>query len=920
MLTIKNINAAVAKTYFEKGYYEQGRWFGKGAAQLNLTGEIKDHTPYNNLLDGLSPDGTEPLMGRSVEPEKHRAAIDCTFNAPKSVSLQALVGGDERLIEAHRKAVNQTLELMESRYAQTRIVEKGQPRRVVNTGKMQIAQFDHIETRDLDPHIHTHCVVMNVTPLADGRWRSLHNDAIYRQQKFLGMVYQHNLALEVQKLGYQVVAKGHGQFEIAGYQEKDLESFSKRRQAILAAAGENATVEQRNRAWGNTRVKKENVSPDELKTRWEQEAQELGLNFVTPHQDPVTSPTTITQKTLADAVEHCSERGVAFRQEDLEKFLLDEAQPVALSQLHETIAGHPELIKITEPTETRYTTQSALQRELATIRLMQEGKGQDISILSDDEITKALEPIPLTKGQHGAIATALSTNDQVIAWQGVAGAGKTYALNHFSQLVQAQGYVIKGFAPSAEAAKVLEKEVGIEANTVASLLCSHPPKTIELKQIWIIDEAGLLSAKAAYDLLKRVKSENAKVLLVGDTRQLSAVEAGNPFKSLQSAGMTTAFMNQSLRQRTPELQIAVDLIAKGEIDTGFERLDEANCLQEVAEEEKIAKIVADYLAIPQAEREKTLVLAGTNRERLAITQGIRQGLHREGQLGQSVSLTQLKTKDLTQVQMRYTHHIEIGDLVMPTFNYKKRQLTKGQLYEVIAKDTDSLTLKDQQGNTLTVDPLFEKALYSHSNISIAKGDYLKWTKNNNEKGRRNGQTFQVKVIEGTQAVIESGDGQQDTLDLSQPQHLDYALVSTTYSAQGKTAERVLISADNTIGKESFYVAISRVKSELKLYTTDKENLLELAKNSRAKENPLELLRSQEKVKFQPKAKVLEMRVSGDSQSLDSFGQVVSKSVIETPFPEAQQPNETVSPLTEKLIDERQQEQPPTQSPISINLG
>lgn len=925
MLTIKNINAAVAKTYFEKGYYEQGRWFGKGAAKVNLTGEIKDHTPYNNLLDGLSPDGIEPLMGRSVEPSKHRAAIDCTFNAPKSVSLQALVGGDERLIEAHRKAVNQTLELMESRYAQTRIVEKGQPRRVVNTGKMEIAQFDHIETRDLDPHLHTHCVVMNVTPLEDGRWRSLHNDAIYRQQKFLGMVYQHHLALEVQKLGYQVVAKGHGQFEIAGYREQDLESFSKRRQAILAAAGENATVEQRNRAWGNTRVKKENVSPDELKARWQQEAQALNLEFVTPQQTPVNHQTTINQKTIADAILNCSERGVAFSQEDLEKFLLDEAQPVALSQLTETISQHPELIKIAEPTQTRYTTQSALIRELATIREMQQGKGKDRSILSDDEIPRALEPIPLTEGQHEAISTALSTTDRVIAWQGVAGAGKTYALNHFRQLAIQKGYVIKGFAPSAEAAKVLTDEVGIEANTVASLLCSKPPEQIEAKQIWIVDEAGLLSAKAAYDLLKRAAAENARVLLVGDTRQLSAVEAGNPFKSLQNAGMTTAFMNQSLRQRTPQLQIAVDLIARGEIDTGFERLDEANCLIEVAEEEKIAKIVADYLAIPKAEREKTLVLAGTNRERLAITQGIREGLHREGQLGQSVSLTQLKTKDLTQVQMRYTHHIEIGDLVMPTFNYKKRQLTKGQLYEVIAKDANTLTLKNSTGNIATVDPLFEKAVYSHSQIEIAEGDYLKWTKNNKEKDRRNGQTFRVKAIEGTQAVIESSDGQQDTLNLNQPQHLDYALVSTTYSSQGKTAERVLISADHTIGKESFYVAISRVKSDLKLYTTERENLLLLAKISRAKENPLELLRSLEKSKS--KAKVLELEADG-KKNVNLVAQTQTSSVIETSFPEVIQSADTVTlesqellnlSINKKPVDEPNQEQLPTSKSISASL-
>lgn len=845
MLTIKNINASQAKTYFEKGYYENGRWFGSGAAQLNLTGEIKDHTAYNNLLDGHSPDGTKRLMGKKIDPSRHRAAIDCTFNAPKSVSLTALVADDERLIEAHRKAVNQTLELMESRYAHTRVLKKGQPRSVINTSSLVISQFDHIETRDLDPHLHTHCVVMNVTPDKAGKWRSLHNDAIYRKQKLLGMVYQHNLANYVQKLGYQVISKGKGQFEIAGYAQKDLEQFSKRRQRILASVGEDSTAEQRNLAWSNTRVKKEVVLPEELKEKWKKEALQLGITFVTPSPTSVENHPKNSQKNITDAIAHCSERTVAFRQEDLEKFLLDEAIPIDISKLDLEIAAHPELIKITEPTQTRYTTQKALQRELATIRGMREGKGTEQKILSETEIAAALQSISLTEGQLEGITTAITTTDKIIAWQGVAGAGKTYALNHFTQIAQSQGYVIKGFAPSAEAAKVLGDEVGIFANTVASLLCSKPPNKIEAKQIWVVDEAGLLSASAAHDLLQRASDENARVLLVGDTRQLSAVEAGNPFKSLQAAGMTTAFLNQSLRQRTPSLQIAVDLIAKGEIETGFARLESADCLIEVTEEEKIKRIVADYLLLSPVEREKTLVLAGTNAERYCITGGIRQGLKNEGVLRETATITQLKSKEGTKVQMSYTHHFEIGDVVMPVFDYKKRRLKKGQLYEVIDKNADTLTLSDEKGNKFTVDPAFEKAVYERLIIEIATGDLLKWTKNNREQGRRNGQTFTVKAIEGTTARVEYKDGKLDTINLNEPQHLDYGLVSTTYSSQGKTAERVLMSADNTIGKESFYVAVSRVKYDLKLYTTDKENLLSKALSTRAKENPLELLRQQE---------------------------------------------------------------------------
>ncbi|NJO94491.1 MAG: AAA family ATPase [Hydrococcus sp. RM1_1_31] len=552
--------------------------------------------------------------------------------------------------------------------------------------------------------------------------------------------------------------------------------------------------------------------------------------------------TLATRQNLDDAIAHCSERAVAFKQEDLEKFILCEGKPMDVTKIESAIVKSQELLRVPEQDKVRFTTQKALQRELFTIRMMQQGKDTVEAITDPDTVEALLDRQSLTVGQKEAIATALTTTDQFIAWQGVAGAGKTYALNQFKKLAKPNGYLIKGFAPSAEAAKILASEVGIETNTVASLLCSKSPNQIEQKQIWIIDEAGLLSAASAYELLQRARSENARVILVGDIRQLSAVEAGNPFKSLQQAGILTARLEQSLRQRSPHLQVAVDLIASGEIEKGFARLDESSCIEQLSsEEEKIERIAEDYLAIAPEQRDDTLVLAGTNYERLSITQRIREGLKAEGSLGLSTNLTQLKAKDLTSVQMKYVHNFEIGDMVMPIKSYKKRGLEKRRLYQVVEKTLDTLTLRDENGMTYRVDPNFEKAIFTPMEIEIASGDRLRWTKNDRDKQRTNGQEFRVMKIEKATATIQYADGTQENLDLTEPLHLDYALVSTTYSSQGKTANRVLIAADHTVATESFYVAVSRVKDELKIYTTDKAEILEKACISKAKENPLEIL-------------------------------------------------------------------------------
>jgi|GEM_PF-207367 len=849
MLTAANVSSEMAVKYFVKNYYHQGksRWSGLGAEKLGLSGAIDNEQVFKNVISGLTPDGTEQLNARVLKPDERRAALDCTFSAPKSVSLMALVGGDERLIAAHHQALKEVIALMERRYACTRVTQNNGRHRE-NTGNLVVAQFDHIESRDLDPHLHTHCLVMNTTQTNDGQWMSLVNNEIFANKKFLGMAYQTYLAREVQKLGYEVEPRKHGQFDIKGFLEEDLEAFSKRRQQIIALSGANSTWAEREKVWDSTRQRKQKISEDELKTLWHQEAAALGITFVQPGVSRTEQgDEVVEQKSLIDAlnnaIAHLSERNVAFRQEDLEKFILEERLATDVTAIEPLIREHQELISLPGLTD-QFTTMTAMRRELATIDLMQQGQGKVNPISQREVVESLLEKTLLNQGQRQAVELAALTQDQFIAWQGVAGAGKTFALKELKAIATDAGYTIIGFAPSSAAAKVLSEELEIQSETVARLLVSEPLSEIEPNQIWIVDEAGLLSAKDAHALLQRATLLQARVILVGDTRQLSAVEAGNPFKSLQQAGIKTAHLNESLRQKDPQLKLAVDLIADGRIEAGFEHLLANGSILQVDSESKIEQIANDYIVGTPEQRIKTLVLAGTNVERLALTQAIRGKLKDEGTLGEAATITQLQAKNLTKVQMRFAHNFEIGDVIMPTRDYKRRGLEKGKLYEVVGQNTDKLTLQGDNGQVLEVDTAFEKAVYQSHQIEIAVGDQLQWKKNDRKLGRRNGQEFTVTGIDLNIVHIKYADERTECISLAKAQNLDYALVSTTYSSQGKTADRVLISADFTIGQESFYVAASRARHELKIYTEDPTRLVELAQQSKAKENALELLRKQ----------------------------------------------------------------------------
>jgi conjugative relaxase-like TrwC/TraI family protein len=875
MLSFCNVSAAQAEHYYEKDdYYSResapqspSYWAGKGATSLGLSGSVAPET-FVDLLHGLAPEGTY-LLGRWVDPDQHRAATDYTFSAPKSVSIAALVQQDDRILTAHTTAVTTALAVLEKRYAQTRVsTDKGRQR--MTTGNLIAAVFPHNTSRELEPQIHSHCVVINATQLPDGQWQSFSNEEVVQNQKLLGQIYQNELAHELKQIGYEIEPKTNGQFELAGYSKELLQAFSTRRQQIEdliktwesegtpildnngnPIASQSARYEAANLR--SRKAKPASMSREKLQRGWTAYLQLKGIELPnlpgyslnqSPAQLtlPFNLPSTTATQVIQSGIEHCSERDSIFRQTKLERFILENhLGEQKFNDIEQSIGQNSNLIRIDKH---RYTTQSALHLELNTIRLMQQGQGQLEAIAPEIEIDCYLENKTFTEGQHNAIKTAMTTGDRIIAIQGVAGAGKSYALETVKAIAQDKGYEVKGYAPSAEAANVLGQSIDIETETVARLLVTTEPSEPEPSppQLWMVDEAGLLSMRQAHDLLLKAQAHQARVILVGDRRQLSAVEAGNPFKSLQAGGMTTARLDESLRQRTQDLRIAVKAIAQGDIPAGVKLLDQAGCIAEVPQSsDRLTHLVRDYLALSPAERSTTLLLAGTHRERLELTQQLRATLQAEGSLGQDQQMiTGLRAKDLTQIQARYVHSYEIGDVVVPLQNYKKQNLEKNQQYRVVEKDRphNRLTLAAPNGDLISIDPAccVRKLVYQPQAIAIGVGDRLRWSKNDAAAGIRNGQAFTVVGFEQEQPCIQYADGRTAQMDFNGMAYIDYAWVNTIYSAQGKAAERVLAVTDSTLNQESFYVTCSRARYQLTLYTDDKATLLRLAQVSRAKEN------------------------------------------------------------------------------------
>src|SRR5580698_2836151 len=235
--------ANAKENYYTEGERVRGEWQGQLATRFGLTGEVQEEQ-FARLSEGQHPVTGEQLVrhqtareyengrGEMVRSMEHRAGWDATFSAPKSVSLTALVGGDDRIREAHRESVTVALSEME-RYVQARI---GGNIPAQTTGAWAVAKFEHDSSRPVEgyaaPQLHTHAVVFNITETADGNTRALQPQELYKTQQYATAVYRSELAAHLQGMGYEIERGEHGQPEIKGYSREYLEASSPRREKI----------------------------------------------------------------------------------------------------------------------------------------------------------------------------------------------------------------------------------------------------------------------------------------------------------------------------------------------------------------------------------------------------------------------------------------------------------------------------------------------------------------------------------------------------------------------------------------------------------------------------------------------------------------------------------------------------------------
>lgn len=525
------------------------------------------------------------------------------------------------------------------------------------------------------------------------------------------------------------------------------------------------------------------------------------------------------------------------------------------SEVIKAIEQSRELIPVAETTSyPSYTTRSILQRESQILKWAVQNKSFYATISDDKEATVAANKFTLNSEQAKALQHIARSRDLITLIQGSAGVGKTRSLAALKDLMVNRTLI--GCAVGGLQAEALEAESGIQSQTLSSLIRTSKADFPQNALI-VVDEAGVVSNRQMYQLIERAMSSNSRILLVGDTKQLSAVEQGNPFRLLQTrAGLETAFISQNMRQKDEQLKAVVDLCEDLRPDKAFDLLDSQGKISEIPNvDQRTDAIVADFLTRPSEQRRNTLVMATTHKERAILTGAIRNKLIDLGELSEpAIEIEVLQKKDLDKHHLLLADNYQQGDRVR--FWRQSASFTKGELYLVTATNPEghSIELLDTLGQTKTLhlSQYREREIFSPQRIKIAAGEEMRFTAGIKDKNGKqlqvNGQRFRIEAIDLLSQTVEiSTKGKQFTVTPEDLLHSDYRWISTVHSIQGATAQYAIFAAGQGNGallsKESWYVAASRAKLEFTVYCGDKARLRESIQDSKAQIPAIELIQS-----------------------------------------------------------------------------
>lgn len=891
--TYNSINDYNKDNYYlknEDGSPMEPQKIGEGWKHLDPEGKLQlDEETYKALKEGKDPNTGTQLVQNGVNGE-HRAGNDIVFSPHKSFSIYAMTSPEnEKLInDIHDHAVKDTLSYLEKNLIQVRQTQDGVTS-PVKTGNMVAMRADHTVSREGDKQQHSHVIIFNMSYNENtDKYQALHNDPFHSDA--MQQIYENQMAYYGKQaglpIGHELSNSGKSEYAvISGISKELIDAHSGRANAVKgylethkaelqakypnASEGELkrvATIETRPekiartveqvREQFNSNNEKAGVTSKEIVDNVEQarkEHTEKAQQIIKPNEYEIT-------RLAANAL---TENESVFSERDLIKTAAALSRgDVSIEKIQSAVKEMDgEIIKLSNNdiihdrgksyTDTVYTTKDILKAEKSIVEKVQAGNGKSDAIMQKAELQNKLNTWQekhskdLTNDQKLAAEHILTSQDKYTGIQGDAGTGKTTMLAAVREIAEKEGYQIRGFAPTGKAADELQKNAGIKSQTVDSFLNEKNAGAGVGKQVWMVDESSMLGSQKMYEFVQRAEAANAKTVLIGDTKQLQSISAGKMFGKLQEDSvLKTTRMEEIIRQTDPNYRDVAQTMSAKKIDKAFEKLENQNRVTEIADrQERLDAVKKDYTGSSK----NTIIVTARNADRNELNNSIHNELKDHDKIGQQeYSFTVRESKNLSPIDKHFAQNYKIGDRI---FANKAGIIGRaGREGKVTSVDPQNhrITVERNDGTERTIDLRTDGqnvSAYSEKEQSFSQGEKIVFLKNDHSLGVQNGQVGEVqKINEDGKLVVKMENGDEKTINLNtQYNYIDRGYAVTDYKSQGQTEERVVYHADTAkdVTFNQSYMAMTRGKEDLKIYTNDKEQLKEQMKNEQTKTNTLE---------------------------------------------------------------------------------
>ena len=853
----QHYSSAIGEYYAPGDEPSLGHTLGKGAEVLGLAAEITAEQ-FDAVLRGIDPTSGIQLRAKANHHRgEERAGWDVTLSPPKSISIQALVAGDTRLIEADRQAALRAIQEVEA----CALGRRRGGREWVQTGNVVAVMFEHHDARESVsgthgpmPQLHHHTFIANLTRLPNGQWRGLEPKEIYKARRFIDAVYMTELANRVQEIGYRIGRGRDGAFELAGFTRGQILAFSERSQDIeaeKAAQGITDPTAARTIIIKTRKAKREH-DPAALKAEREALAEQHGIrlaNFPTQPLQPSIKPQAQAEQSLNYAISHTTaHQAVVDHREIVVNALRHRIGMTDLDHVRTAIADHQRTgnlisdgASVGHPLDA-YTTREMIRLESENLALVRDHmnhgraiagltirnpKNGTLSSTGTPEVEQWAAARQLLPDQTQVAITTLTTPKWASAVEGLAGTAKTTTVGALREFAQAQGWTVHGFGTTTTSANALQ-DAGIESRTIArALVAPLPPKAG--RELWIVDESSLLATRSVNKLLKLARERGIeRMVFVGDQNQHPAIEAGAPVRQFLADHMVVAQLTTIRRQKDPELRHVVELAATGGIAEAVDRLVEQNRVTAIPDiRQRYERIAANYVEAHEA-GQRALVVSPANDERRALNQAIRAKLVEDGyvnSIGREHNI--LIPMELTPAQQEDTGSYAEGHVLYFPRPDKALGITSHSYLSVSAVQEHTLTLRAENGRPIEFNPALAKYVqaYTPDTRTIALGDRLEWREPDKRRRIPNHAFATVTGLNSSQIQVRFDNGRKLSMPIADARKVDLGYASTSHAAQGATVQRVIINIDSKrnpelVNQQLAYVSLSRARLEAHVYTDD----------------------------------------------------------------------------------------------------